>query len=55
MNVLHLLWKLLGAILWVPSMVIFNILYMLLCPYFLCDNVADEDYYNWLNHFDMFL
>jgi hypothetical protein len=54
-NALVLAWRLFGAILWVPASVIFNLLYVLLCPYFLCDNVWEEDYYNYINHFDMFL
>lgn len=47
--------RLIGAILFIPACVIFTVIYVLFCPYFLCDNPAEEDYYNWLNHFDMFL
>lgn len=31
---------------------VFLPIYVLLCPYFLCDNPAEEDYYNYLNHFE---
>lgn len=53
---LLILKRAIGAILWVPFTVfVFLPIYVVCCPYFLSDNPAEEDYYNWLNHFDMFL
>lgn len=42
------------AILFIPACVIFAAMYWVLCPY-THEDPATEDYYNWLNHFDMFL
>lgn len=48
--------RLVGAILWVPFTVfVFLPIYVLLCPYAFSDNPAEEDYYNYINHLDMFL
>jgi hypothetical protein len=56
MSNLRLAWRLLGAILWVPFTVfVFLPIYVICCPYFLSDNPAEEDYYNYINHLDMFL
>jgi hypothetical protein len=56
MSNIRLLWRLLGVILWIPFTVfVFLPIYVVCCPYFLCDNPADEDYYNYISGLDMFL
>lgn len=34
------------------SVFVFLPIYVLLCPYFMTDNLAEEAHYNYLNHFE---